>query len=145
MTEPFWETKSLEQMSRTEWEQLCDGCGKCCLHKFEDEDSGNILYTQVACRYLDNHCQCSAYAQRKSLVPDCVDLYALNRDLFRWLPQSCAYRLLAEGEALPSWHPLVSGDKNSVHAAGMSVQGRVVSEAHVHPDDIEEQVVHWVK
>ena len=144
MADEFWKRKSLAEMSRTEWESLCDGCGKCCLHKLQDEDSGAILYTQVACRYLDDDCRCKAYQQRIELVPDCVQLKALSQGLFQWLPQTCAYRLLAEGKPLADWHPLVSGDKTSVHTAGASVQGQVLSEEFVHPDDIEQQVIHWV-
>lgn len=143
--QPFWRAKSLEEMTQEEWESLCDGCGKCCLHKLEDEDSGDVFYTKVACQYLDlNACRCGEYAQRKSLVPDCITLKVEDvEDLF-WLPETCAYRLLAENKPLFDWHPLVSGDRNSIHKAGVSIKGKVISEKDVNPDDLEEYVVHWV-
>ncbi|WP_341937865.1 YcgN family cysteine cluster protein [Marinimicrobium sp. C2-29] len=141
----FWEVKSLEQMSASEWESLCDGCGKCCLHKLEDEDSGDIHYTNVACRYLDdNNCRCQAYAERQRLVPDCIVLRPEDVAEFHWLPDTCAYRLLAEGNPLPDWHPLRSGDPASVHRAGISARGRTVSEAEVAEEDWEDCIVHWV-
>ena len=125
---PFWE-KPLEALSRSEWEQLCDGCGKCCLHKVEDEVSGEIHPTNVACRLLDRQsCRCSSYRTRRSFVPDCVRLSAGNVARYQWLPSSCAYRLRAEGRPLPEWHPLLTGDPESVHRAGMSVRGWTVSE-----------------
>lgn len=141
----FWEVKTLEQMSATEWESLCDGCGKCCLHKLEDEDNGDIHYTNVACRYLDDdNCRCQAYAERQRLVPDCIVLRPEDVAEFHWLPDTCAYRLLAEGNPLPDWHPLRSGDPASVHRAGISARGRTVSEAEVAEEDWEECIVHWV-
>lgn len=141
----FWEVKKLDQMSASEWESLCDGCGKCCLHKLEDEDNGDIHYTNVACRYLDgDNCRCQAYAERQRLVPDCIVLRPEDVSEFHWLPDTCAYRLLAEGNPLPDWHPLRSGDPASVHRAGISARGRTVSEAEVAEDDWEECIVHWV-
>lgn len=125
----FWKTKTLEAMTPAEWESLCDGCGKCCLHKLEDEDTGEILFTNVACWLLDlGACRCSRYEERARHVPDCVQLDPSNAGELAWMPRSCAYRLLAEGRDLPWWHPLVSGDPNTVHEAGISVRGRCVAE-----------------
>lgn len=146
MTErAFWERKSLQDMSDAEWESLCDGCGRCCLHKLQDEDSDAVAFTAVACRHLDREgCHCGVYAQRREHVADCL---ILQREDFhpQWLPHSCAYRRLAEGRGLASWHPLVSGDPDSVHRAGISVRGRVVSESEVHPDDLEQFIITWVE
>ena len=143
--QPFWRVKSLDAMTQEEWESVCDGCGKCCLHKLEDEESGDVFYTGVACQYLDlNTCKCGEYEQRKSLVPDCITLKLEDVDHLFWLPETCAYRLLAEGKPLFDWHPLVSGDRNSVHKAGISVKGKAISESQVDLDDLEEHVVNWV-
>lgn len=126
---PFWESKSLREMSRAEWESLCDGCGKCCIHKLEDEDTGELHPTNVACRLLDRRTgRCSDYKHRKAHVPECVRLTPEKLDDIDWLPSTCAYLLLHHGEALPDWHPLITGDPESVHAAGMSVRGWTVSE-----------------
>jgi uncharacterized cysteine cluster protein YcgN (CxxCxxCC family) len=128
---PFWKSKPLNQMTRAERESLCDGCAKCCLHKLEDPDTGAIAQTNVACRLLDiGSCRCSNYRNRARYVPDCVVLTPKNVGALSWMPRTCAYRLLAEGKDLPEWHPLVSGDPESVHKAGISVRGRAISERH---------------
>jgi uncharacterized cysteine cluster protein YcgN (CxxCxxCC family) len=141
----FWEQKSLAELDPQEWESLCDGCAKCCLHKLEDEDSGEVFYTKVVCRYMDEQCRCSEYQQRNVLVPNCVWLKPENVAEFHWLPQTCAYRLVAEGKPLPDWHHLISGDTNTVHEAGISIKGRALSEEFVHPDGFEEHIIHWVE
>lgn len=125
----FWESTALADMSREQWESLCDGCGKCCIHKLEDEETGELHPTNVACRLLDRHSgRCTDYRNRRAYVPECVRLTPrLLREL-DWLPESCAYRLIDEGRPLPDWHPLISGDPESVHRAGMSVRGWTVSE-----------------
>lgn len=126
---PFWESKSLREMNRTEWESLCDGCGKCCIHKLEDEETGELHPTNVACRLLDRRTgRCSDYKHRKAHVPECVRLTPEKLDAIDWLPSTCAYLLLHHGEPLPGWHPLITGDPDSVHVAGMSVRGWTVSE-----------------
>jgi len=136
----FWQNKSLVELSSQEWESLCDGCGKCCLHKLEDEDSGELHYTNVACALLDPFtCRCRDYANRFRKVPDCVQLRPENIRDFGWLPQTCAYRLLAEGKDLPLWHPLRSGDPDCVHRAGVSIRGWTVSEQNV--ADLEQHII----
>ena len=141
----FWRHKTLAQMSRREWESLCDGCGKCCLVKLEDEEDGSVYYTDVACKQLDlSSCRCRDYPNRKQLVPECLCLTPKDMDSFHWLPATCSYRLLHEGKDLPQWHPLVCGERDEIHRAGVSVRGRVISETHIHPDDLEERVVYWV-
>ena len=140
--EPFWRRKTLAEMTPAEWEALCDGCGKCCLHKLEDEASGELFYTNVACHLLSlQTCRCSRYPARQRLVPDCVQLTPDNIDTLPWMPTTCAYRLLAEGQDLPDWHPLVSGGRESVHRAGISVRGWAVSERGV--DDVEQHIIDW--
>ena len=129
----FWENIPLKQMNPAEWEALCDGCGKCCLNKLEYEDSGEVVYTNVACRLFDDAtARCSDYANRKRLVPECVVLTpkTLEKSLY-WMPSTCAYKLLWQGKSLPDWHPLVTGDPDSTHKSGHSVRGRTVSEADV--------------
>ncbi|MGK7867318.1 YcgN family cysteine cluster protein [Falsiroseomonas sp. E2-1-a20] len=140
--EPFWRTKTLGAMTRPEWESLCDGCGRCCLHKLRDEETEALRWTNVACRLLDGQsCQCRNYANRKAVVPDCVKLTPAKVASIDWLPPTCAYRLLAEGRDLPWWHPLVSGDPETVHQAGVSVRGRVVAEREA--GALEENTVAW--
>lgn len=129
MDKPFWEHKMLADMSVAEWESLCDGCALCCMHKLEDEDSGEILFTDVACKLLDiESCRCTNYGARSRLVKACLILAPDKPAVFSWLPGTCAYRRLAEGDDLPPWHPLITGDFDSVHEAGVSVQGKATSE-----------------
>lgn len=143
MTKPFWREKPLHKMTEQEWESLCDGCGRCCLHKLEDEDTGEILFTRIACRLLDlNTCRCGNYRKRVKLVPDCLNLrHGFTQ--FHWLPSTCAYRLLADGDDLPDWHPLVSGRADSVHAANISVREFALSEHQDHC--LEDHVIEWLE
>lgn len=137
---PFWETKTLAQMSPSEWESLCDGCGLCCLVRLEDEATGEVTPTRVHCRLFDpDACRCTDYQNRRAHVADCIKLTPGNiKDLF-WMPRSCAYRRLHEGKPLPAWHPLLTGDPESVHRAGVSVRGQTVSElALADPEDAAE-------
>ncbi len=142
--DPFWKRKTLREMSRAEWESLCDGCGRCCLNKLEIETTGETIYTDVACRLLDHRtCRCMNYPERKKYVPECQILTPRMIDKLKWLPSTCAYRLIRDGEDLYWWHPLVSNDPETVHYAGISVRGRVVSERDT--DDLENRVVGWPK
>jgi uncharacterized protein len=139
---PFWSTKSLDEMSADEWESLCDGCGRCCLHKLEDAETAEVVYTEVACRLLDlESCRCGDYADRQRLVHDCVILTPEEVGRLAWMPPTCAYRLIDEGRDLAPWHPLVSGDMESVHRAGISVRGRIVAERDA--GDLEDHIVDW--
>ncbi len=139
MKQAFWERKSLSEMTPEEWESLCDGCALCCMHKVEDEDSGEVFYTNLACRLLDtDSCRCTDYANRVKQVADCLSLTPGDKSAFEWLPATCAYRLLSRGEPLFDWHPLISGDPESVHAAGISVRGQVLSER-----DTDEYTLLW--
>lgn len=141
---PFWKAKTLEELSDKEWEQLCDGCGRCCLNKLEDWDTGEIVWTNVACTLLDGEaCRCSDYDNRQATVPDCVRLDPEAVRSLSWLPPSCAYRLVAEGRDLYWWHHLVSGDPDTVHAAGVSVRGRTVSETGMELEDYEDHLAEW--
>jgi uncharacterized cysteine cluster protein YcgN (CxxCxxCC family) len=142
---PFWSTKLLDELTNLEWESLCDGCGRCCLHKLEDIDTGLYFYTNVACRLLDTEtCRCTNYLQRNTLVEDCVQLSPCDDDPYQWLPVSCAYRRVAEGKGLEWWHPLVSGNPETVHQAGISVRNRTVSEITVIEDSIEDHIISWI-
>jgi hypothetical protein len=142
----FWEHKRLHEMTRAEWESLCDGCGRCCLQKLEDADTGKVAYTNVACRLLDiDRCRCTRYANRLEEVADCIALAPDDVKKLKWLPSTCAYRRVAEGQPLDWWHPLVSNDPSSVHRAGISVRGRAVAARDVHPDDVETHVIRWIK
>ena len=135
----FWE-KPLEELDRGQWEALCDGCGRCCLHKLEDEDTGLLYATNVACELLDRRTGgCTDYANRKARVSDCVVLSIKGLGQVDWLPESCAYRLRAEGKPLPDWHYLISGSRDTVHSAGQSTRGWTVSEADV--DELEDHLV----
>ena len=130
--QPFWRVKTLEEMTDAEWESLCDGCARCCLNKLEDEDTGRVVYTDIACSLLDGEgCRCRDYPNRSTIVPECVRLTPHEVRTLSWLPNTCAYRLVAEGRDLYDWHPLVSGDPESVHKAGETVQGWTVPEFEV--------------
>ena len=142
--EEFWKHKNLIEMTAGEWELLCDGCGRCCLLRLEDEDSGRIFTTRLSCKQLDiGHCRCKSYAARHELVPDCVGLTPENIGLLGWMPKSCAYRRLHEGRELAWWHPLVSGDPNSVHQAGISVRDWAISETKVKDCDLERYIYEY--
>ena len=135
--EPFWKSKSLRLMTKEEWESLCDGCGLCCLNRFGDSQTGRIITTAVSCAHLDlKTCRCLIYETRFQVNPECCKLRAANIKKLSWLPRTCAYRTLTEGRELAWWHPLVSGDPDTVHAAGISVRNKAVSEVHVHPEDM---------
>ena len=141
----FWETKSLHEMSHDEWEALCDGCGRCCLIKYEHVPTRKLAVTSVACSLLDlETCRCTDYAHRHDLIEECVELDSDNISELYWLPETCGYRLVAEQKPLFDWHPLISGDRNTVREAGISIHGKAISERDVHPDDIEAQFVRWV-
>ena len=142
---PFWQRKTLDQMTQQEWESLCDGCGRCCLNKLEEEDTGRIYYTSVGCRLFDDAtCRCKDYPNRQAFVEDCLQLTPENVPETPWLPPTCGYRLIAEGKNLYWWHPLVSGDPNSVHAAGVSVRGRVSgNETDIPDEQLEDHLVDW--
>jgi len=142
---PFWKVKPIEAMSTPEWESLCDGCGRCCLVKLEDEDTGEVHFTDLGCKLLDaESCRCSDYRRRRQRVRDCIKLTPAEVRSLPWLPPTCAYKLLADGKELPWWHPLVSGTSETVHEAGVSVQGRVAGlENEVKIDDYPDYIVSW--
>jgi hypothetical protein len=161
MSVPFWERKTLAEMTRDEWESLCDGCAKCCLNKFIDDENTDdstelqptdhiaaheqLVYSNIACHLLnDKTCQCSQYQRRTQLVPDCVQLTQENLDDVFFMPPSCSYRRLQEGRGLPSWHPLLhKGKKSAMHKAGMSVRGKIVKDNEVDLADFEDYIVTW--
>ncbi len=139
----FWKTKKLSEMSTEEWESLCDGCGKCCLHKLEDEDTGEIAYTNVACKLIDlKTCRCTRYTERSQLVPECLNLKRFDFTQYHWLPATCAYRLVNDQQELPSWHPLISGRTTSVKKAGISIHRYAIKES---PNlDLEDHIIEWL-
>ena len=142
----FWDDKPLSEMTPDEWESLCDGCARCCLLKLECWETGEVQYTSVVCRYLaEDECRCSDYVNRNTMVPTCVHLTVDALPSIDWLPTTCAYRCIAEGRGLPRWHPLVSGEQETVLEAGISIRGRVVSEEFVHPSEVEERVIRWLE
>ena len=142
MDKPFWVDKSLKEMTDNEWESLCDGCARCCLLKLEDEDTGELHFTSVSCRLLNiETCRCKDYVNRKFREPECLAVRQMKREEYRWLPPTCAYRLISEGKELPEWHPLISGDANSVKRAGVSIEGFALSEEYIHPEQLEEHIV----
>ncbi|KQT54918.1 hypothetical protein ASG43_01120 [Aureimonas sp. Leaf454] len=141
---PFWKGKPLEAFSPAEWESLCDGCGRCCLNKLEDWDTGAIAWTRVHCQLLDGtSCRCSDYEHRQATVPDCIPLDPEAVRTISWLPPTCGYRLISEGRDLYWWHHLVSGDPDTVHEAGISVRGRTISEEGMDLDDLEQHLARW--
>ena len=140
----FWKTIPLDQLDKDQWESLCDGCGKCCVLKLEDVDTGDVHYTDVGCKLLDcSTGRCTNYAERKTYVPDCVLLTADNLGMLGWMPESCAYRLVYENKDLPDWHPLITGNANSTVLAGHSVAKRVVPENTVDEDDLPDHITLW--
>lgn len=144
VADPFWRVKSLDEMSDAEWESLCDGCARCCLNKLEDMETARVVATDVRCRLLDgDSCRCRDYANRADTVPDCIRLTAREVRTLSWLPPTCAYRLVEEGKDLYWWHPLVSGDPDTVHSAGVSVRGRTVAEEDFPLERWEDRIVAW--
>ena len=141
---PFWETTPLRDMTREQWESVCDRCSKCCLLKLQDEEDESVYFTSVVCDYFDEEkCQCADYQNRSTNVPDCLWLDKDNVDKIDWLPSSCSYLRLLEGRGLPKWHHLVVGHEQEMHQQGKSIQGRVIKESHVHPEEIEHHIVMW--
>lgn len=139
---PFWETKKLDEMNPIEWESLCDGCAKCCVHKLEVEETGKVHYTCVACRMLDvNTCRCTSYPDRHELVPDCAVLSIDNPEHFEWMPETCAYRRIHEGKPLPDWHPLITGNPASVHEHGASARKKLIPEFLADEEHLEKYIV----
>ena len=139
----FWKTKTLAEMTPEEWESLCDNCGKCCLHKLEDEESGKVFFTSVACKLINlNTCRCTRYSERTRLVPECVDLKQYDFAQKHWLPSTCAYRLVNEGKELPAWHPLRSGSSASVKKAGVSIRSYAIKESDSR--NLEDHIIEWL-
>ncbi|MCZ6853911.1 MAG: YcgN family cysteine cluster protein [Gammaproteobacteria bacterium] len=146
MERNFWQHKTLAELNQEEWESLCDGCGRCCMIKIEDADSGEVHYTSLTCRLLDlDTCRCTRYPERHKLVADCVELTPFTAARFDWLPVTCAYRRLARGQQLLWWHPLVSGDPRTVHEAGVSVLGKTLPVDSVHADEHEQHIIRWIE
>lgn len=145
-TTAFWETKTLDQITDEEWESLCDGCGQCCLHKLIDEDTQQLFYTRVGCRLLDpDTIQCTSYDNRFKEVEDCLDVRQMSSSEIRWMPKTCAYRLLDEGKPLPAWHPLLTGDPTSPRTARVSIMGRMTPEQSADLCDLESQIIRWIE
>lgn len=141
----FWELP-LSDLNGDEWERLCDGCGRCCLKKFTDDESEAVAYTRIVCRYYDEElARCGCYSERTKLVPDCLDVSSMNLQNSRWMPESCAYRLRFEGKPLYDWHPLLAGSNEKMREEGILIEGKVISEEHVHPDGFEEHIIRWVE
>jgi uncharacterized cysteine cluster protein YcgN (CxxCxxCC family) len=139
---PFWLRKSLEELDEEEWESLCDGCARCCIHRVEDDETGEVFETMVSCRLLDTQaCRCTSYSDRHQKVPGCLVLTPKTVRLFDWLPNTCAYRRVAKGKDLPEWHPLKTGDPESVHEAGISVRGKALSEELLGTDDLTDFII----
>jgi len=142
MSDRFWEIKKLEQMTDQEWESLCDGCARCCLLKLEDEDTGALFFTNVSCHLLDiENCNCKDYPNRKLLVPECLQVRRMPISEYQWLPKTCAYRLVSQGQPLPEWHPLISGDQQSVQQVGVTVESFAVSEDYIHPQQLQDHII----
>ncbi|MDT8428562.1 MAG: YcgN family cysteine cluster protein [Pseudomonadales bacterium] len=143
--EKFWELP-LTELTQTEWEALCDGCARCCLKKLHDEEDDRVYYTRVVCRYLDQKtCRCGAYESRAQLVPECL---VMNKEMLKnldWIPNTCAYKLREQGKPLPAWHPLLTGSRQAMRDAGITVTGKVVSEEYVHEQGLEEHIIRWVE
>lgn len=138
----FWVTKKLSEMTADEWESLCDGCAKCCLNKLEDEDTEEIFFTSVVCDLIDlESCRCTKYQERTTLVPECIDLTQHEFAEYTWLPDTCAYKLLSDGKTLPSWHPLITGNQESVFDVGASIRSFAIKESQV--DDLEDHIIEW--
>ena len=134
---PFWKTKTLKEMTRQEWESLCSGCGICCLHRFHNQKTGKVFFTSIACKFLDTErCHCTVYERRFQQEPDCEEITPDNLITLKWLPKTCGYRSVADGRDLEWWHPLISGDPDTVHQADISMQNKVISEENVQPGDV---------
>lgn len=141
----FWETKTLDEMTTDEWESLCDGCGKCCLIKLEDDQTGAIFFTRVVCDLIDlKTCRCTRYTDRCRLVPACIDLKQHDFKDYPWLPATCAYRVLADGGKLARWHPLVSGKRSTVQQAGVSISSFAMKQADLGKVDLTDYIIHWL-
>lgn len=143
--EPFWKTKTLDEMSEAEWESLCDGCGRCCLVKVDHPNGLGVLTTTVACQLLDiSSCRCTRYSNRWAYVPDCIEMTPDRARTIDWLPMTCAYRLIADGEELPWWHPLRTGNPGTVHLAQVSVRDMALSERDIPEEELENYLLDWV-